>query len=44
LQSKFRTVVCRHWMRGECHKGEKCEFLHKMVRQSVILVPPVSQG
>lgn len=31
LQSKFRTVVCRHWMRGECHKGDKCEFLHKMV-------------
>ena len=31
LQGKFRTVVCRHWMRGECHKGDKCEFLHKMV-------------
>jgi len=36
LQSKFRTVVCRHWMRGECHKGDKCEFLHKMVRRGAV--------
>lgn len=35
LQRKFRTVVCRHWMRGECHKGDNCEFLHKLVSQSV---------
>lgn len=22
------TVVCTHWMRGLCKKGEHCEFLH----------------
>ena len=30
LQNKWRTQVCRHWMRGACMKGEKCEFLHKL--------------
>lgn len=23
------TVVCRHWLRGLCMKGETCEFLHQ---------------
>lgn len=23
------TVVCRHWLRGLCMKGENCEFLHQ---------------
>eukprot|EP00631_Chrysoreinhardia_giraudii_P000616 CAMPEP_0197422640 /NCGR_PEP_ID=MMETSP1170-20131217/17296_1 /TAXON_ID=54406 /ORGANISM="Sarcinochrysis sp, Strain CCMP770" /LENGTH=229 /DNA_ID=CAMNT_0042949991 /DNA_START=29 /DNA_END=718 /DNA_ORIENTATION=- len=29
LEEKFRTVVCRHWLRGLCMKGENCEFLHQ---------------
>jgi len=29
LEEKFRTVVCRHWIRGLCMKGENCEFLHQ---------------
>lgn len=29
LEEKFRTVVCRHWLRGLCMKGESCEFLHQ---------------
>ena len=29
LEEKFRTVVCRHWLRGLCMKGEQCEFLHQ---------------
>ena len=24
------TVVCRHWLRGLCMKGETCEFLHQV--------------
>ena len=23
------TVVCEHWLRGLCMKGESCEFLHR---------------
>lgn len=26
---RLRTVVCRHWLRGLCMKGNACEFLHK---------------
>ncbi|KAJ8601772.1 hypothetical protein CTAYLR_006827 [Chrysophaeum taylorii] len=29
LEEKYRTVVCRHWLRGLCMKGEQCEFLHQ---------------
>lgn len=29
LNEKYRTVVCRHWIRGLCMKGESCEFLHQ---------------
>ena len=29
LEEKFRTVVCRHRLRGLCMKGEQCEFLHQ---------------
>ena len=24
-----RTVVCKHWMRHLCKKGDDCEFLHE---------------
>lgn len=24
-----RTVVCKHWLRGLCKKGDLCEFLHE---------------
>ena len=26
---RLRTVVCRHWMKGLCMKGDRCEFLHQ---------------
>lgn len=26
---RLRTIVCRHWLRGLCMKGNSCEFLHK---------------
>ncbi|GMH69414.1 hypothetical protein TL16_g05153, partial [Triparma laevis f. inornata] len=26
---RMRTVVCRHWMKGLCMKGDRCEFLHQ---------------
>eukprot|EP00793_Prasinoderma_coloniale_P003959 PRCOL_00006800-RA len=26
--SKFRQIVCRHWFRGFCMKGDQCTFLH----------------
>mmetsp|Transcript_22310 Transcript_22310/g.88562 ORF Transcript_22310/g.88562 Transcript_22310/m.88562 type:complete len:294 (-) Transcript_22310:351-1232(-) len=29
LEEKYRTVVCRHWLRNLCMKGEQCEFLHQ---------------
>ncbi|NXX98907.1 CPSF4 factor, partial [Centropus bengalensis] len=24
-----KTVVCKHWLRGLCKKGEECNFLHE---------------
>ena len=27
--SKTKLVVCKHWLRGLCKKGELCEFLHE---------------
>ena len=23
-----KSVVCKHWLRGLCKKGDSCEFLH----------------
>ncbi|UKK02113.2 cleavage and polyadenylation specificity factor subunit 4 [Theileria orientalis] len=25
------SVVCRHWLKGMCMKGEFCDFLHQLV-------------
>lgn len=27
--SKFNNLVCKHWLRGLCKKGDHCEFLHE---------------
>lgn len=24
-----RSIVCKHWLRGLCKKGDECEFLHQ---------------
>lgn len=24
-----RTIVCKHWLRHLCKKGDECEFLHE---------------
>lgn len=24
-----KTVVCKHWLRGLCKKGDQCRFLHQ---------------
>ncbi|NXA35883.1 CPSF4 factor, partial [Eudromia elegans] len=24
-----RTVVCKHWLRGLCKRGDQCDFLHE---------------
>lgn len=24
-----KAVVCKHWLRGLCKKGDQCEFLHE---------------
>ena len=24
-----KTIVCKHWLRGLCKKGDSCEFLHE---------------
>lgn len=26
-----KSVVCKHWLRGLCKKGEQCEFLRIIV-------------
>ena len=25
----IKTIVCKHWLRGLCKKGDQCEFLHE---------------
>jgi cleavage and polyadenylation specificity factor subunit 4 len=25
----FNNLVCKHWLRGLCKKGDQCEFLHE---------------
>lgn len=27
--SREKTVVCKHWLRGLCKKGDGCDFLHE---------------
>ena len=27
--STYNSLVCKHWLRGLCKKGESCEFLHE---------------
>ncbi len=27
--TRGKTVVCKHWLRGLCKKGDTCEFLHE---------------
>ncbi|CAM9245740.1 unnamed protein product, partial [Scytosiphon promiscuus] len=31
-RDRFRTQVCRHWLRGLCMIGDNCGYLHKMDR------------
>lgn len=31
-KSNFRQIVCRHWLRGLCMKGDDCTFLHQVRR------------
>jgi cleavage and polyadenylation specificity factor subunit 4 len=28
-QTPFGSLVCKHWLRGLCKKGDACEFLHE---------------
>lgn len=28
LDKRRRTVVCKHWLRGLCKRGDDCDFLH----------------
>ena len=30
-KSNFRQIVCRHWLRGLCMKGDECTFLHQAI-------------
>jgi cleavage and polyadenylation specificity factor subunit 4 len=30
IDPRHRTVVCRHWLKGLCQKGDFCEYLHQM--------------
>ena len=29
VSSSFSNLVCKHWLRGLCKKGDGCEFLHE---------------
>ena len=27
-ECKVKKIVCKHWVKDQCKKGDKCEFLH----------------
>jgi len=27
-ESKHKKIVCVHWLKGQCKKGNECEYLH----------------
>ena len=29
ISGRRRTVVCKHWLRSLCKKGDLCDFLHE---------------
>ena len=41
MHRNFRTVVCRHWLNGQCMKGATCEFLHQ---QKLSAMPECRDG
>lgn len=40
---RLRTVVCRHWLRDLCMKGNACEFLHEYDLKKMPLCRHVSK-
>jgi len=41
VSSAFNNLVCKHWLRSLCKKGEGCEFLHEY-NLSVLPLPFLS--
>lgn len=29
LDPRRKQVVCKHWLRGLCKRGDDCDFLHR---------------
>jgi cleavage and polyadenylation specificity factor subunit 4 len=29
IKAEQKTIVCKHWLRALCKKGDSCEFLHE---------------
>ena len=36
--SSSRKVVCKHWLRGLCKRGDACDYLHEYVALLFLLV------
>ena len=28
-ESKHKKIVCIHWLKAQCKKGQDCEYLHR---------------
>ena len=39
-----RTVECRHWLRGNCHRGDACNFAHSPRMPGSNAVPTAAQA
>lgn len=39
-----RTVECRHWMKGNCHRGDSCNFAHSPRMPGGNTVPTAAQA
>jgi|TARA_B100000524_G_C23641273_1_gene366757 cleavage and polyadenylation specificity factor subunit 4 len=33
-----KKVVCKHWLRGLCKRGDDCDFLHRCALRVALLI------
>lgn len=34
-EGKRKRTVCVHWLKGQCKKGDNCEYLHVLIEDKI---------
>ena len=34
-ESKFKSIVCKHWLDENCKKGDKCTYLYSYDKDKI---------